>query len=176
MDAIKWFPLDRIGGLESCITTLVAKGPLLRRRDALAMALRLHGLRVGEVIQTRNRELFEATRMLSVATIKKGRPRKVPLDRSTIDAIRRWQADAPFADSAPDSLILPNTRGRQCRRETFERLARLVTTELGASLTFHALRHTFAMLLYAATKDLFLVQRMLGHRSVQDVGGYTRLS
>lgn len=171
MDALKWFPLERLNELESRIAELATRGDPFERRNALAMALGLHGLRVGEVIQAKNADLHEPTKMLSVATIKGGRPRKVPLDQSLIDALRAWQTGAG-ASASPKAPILSNRHGRRCRREQFERMARRVTSELGASLPFHSMRHTFAMRLYAATKDLFLVQRMLGHRSVKSTEVY----
>lgn len=42
--------------------------------------------------------------------------------------------------------------------------------------TFHELRHTFATLLYAKTKDPFLVQRAIRHRDVTTTQIYTHVS
>jgi len=42
-----------------------------------------------------------------------------------------------------------------------------VTAEtFGVPYRFHSLRHTFAMRVYARTKDLLLVKKLLGHRSI----------
>ena len=115
VDAVKWFPLERIHALEQRVAELAAHGDFVERRDALAVALGLHGLRVGEVIAAKNADLFVPTRMLSVATIKGGRPRKVSLDESVIAAIQKWQRECPFAAVTPEALMLPNRLGRRCR-------------------------------------------------------------
>ena len=39
----------------------------------------------------------------------------------------------------------------------------------------HSLRHTFATLLYRATRDLVLVSRALGHRDVKNTQRYAHL-
>lgn len=174
MDAVKWFPLERLGELEARLADLAKSGRLSRRRDALAACLGLCGLRVGEVIAANVGDLWRPTGTLSVRTLKKGRPRKVPLDSSLVDALFLWR-DAAQANGAPGAPLLPNNRGGRLRRDQLERFAkRLITELLGFPLTFHCLRHTFAMRLYARTKDVFLVQRLLGHRDLKSTQVYAR--
>jgi len=174
-DAIKWFPLERLPDLEHRLAEIVAAGTCTARRDALACCFGLHGLRVSEVCNLQNKHLFVPTQTLTVETLKNGRDRKLTLDKSLIDEIRRWQADAPFWQADAHGPILPARNGKKCRRDQFEQFARRLVRELiGAPLTFHALRHTFAMRLYASSRDLFLVQQSLGHASVKSTEVYAR--
>ena len=174
-DAIKWFPLERLGDLERRLAELVAEGTVEQRRDALACCFGLHGLRVGEVIRLENRHLFRPTKTLSVSTLKGGRDRKLRLDDSMIAALDAWQRRARFWRNEPAWPLLPNRKGKRCRRDQLEKFVRgLVRELLGEALSFHALRHTFAMRLYATTRDLFLVQQSLGHSSVKSTEVYAR--
>lgn len=82
-----------------------------------------------------------------------------------------------FAKPADGDLLLPSTRGTPVRRETFNRMARKIFDALlGAAhgLTFHSLRHTFAMRVYAESRDLFLTKQLLGHASVSTTEIYAR--
>ncbi|MDI6797924.1 MAG: tyrosine-type recombinase/integrase, partial [Desulfatibacillaceae bacterium] len=81
-----------------------------------------------------------------------------------------------FNDAGPDAegLIFPHKSGNGSRTwvsKTFNR----VVDELGFNrgvvdnkqrVTFHTLRHTFATHLYKETRDIYLVQRSLGHATL----------
>lgn len=46
---------------------------------------------------------------------------------------------------------------------------------LNQNLTFHSLRHSFASLLYQKTKDIRLVQKLLGHEKIYTTQIYTNI-
>jgi integrase len=170
---IRWFPLDQLPALELEITRRLASRRRTTRRDAIGLALGLHGLRIGEICQATQRDLFPAARTLAVATSKGGKPRQLLLHQSLVAAI---QAELS-ARRIQSPLLLANCRGQPIRQRQLQRLAVEVFRDLLGplhGLTFHSLRHTFAMRLYAETRDLFLVQRMLGHRSVKTTEIYAR--
>ena len=170
---VRWFPLERICELELEITRRLKSARRSVRRDAIGVALGLHGLRVGEVRKAEQRDLFAAARLLSVATSKGGKPRQLLLHQSLVDAIQLELASRLVRSP----LILANCRGQMVRARQLQTFADAIFCQLlGAShyLTFHSLRHTFAMRLYAETRDLFLVQKMLGHRSIKTTEIYAR--
>ena len=47
-EVVRWFPLDRIGELERAIAGELRAARRTRRRDAIAVALGLHGTRRGQ--------------------------------------------------------------------------------------------------------------------------------
>jgi integrase len=47
---------------------------------------------------------------------------------------------------------------------------------LGGGHTAHSLRHSFATRLYGASRDLFVVQRFLGHSKPETTMGYVALA
>ena len=181
--AISWFPLDQIARLEEALLSQLDSRRNTTRRDALACCLGLSGLRSGEVSQLVVSDLSVPLRRLRVRTIKGGPERTLSLDASLVQELLDWrdrcrgQMRLGFAKRQPGDLLLPNCHGKPVRREQFNRMAkRLFTSLLGDyhGLTFHSLRHTFAMRAYADTKDLFLVQRQLGHASIQTTEIYAR--
>lgn len=164
---MRFVPLELVPALEDALAAEVARGTWGRRRDALAVALGLHGLRVGEVCQARTSDLFVGGSMLHVRTLKRGRVREIPLHHSLMAALLDWRGDARH------SWLLFTRPGGQVHRSQFERAARRITEGvIGEPLKFHAMRHTFAMRLYAERPDVFLVQRMLGHHSIKSTEVY----
>lgn len=179
--SITWYPLDKIAELEAEIVKRLNHRRRTVRRDGVACALGLSGLRSGEVSQLIFRDLSVPLKRLRVRTLKGGPERMLVLDESLVRGLLQWrdrrQKSLTFALPGPDDLILPNCRGGLVRREQFNQMAkRLFDDLLGQmhGLTFHSLRHTFAMRAYAESRDLFLVQRMLGHSSVQTTEIYAR--
>ncbi len=179
---IRWFPLERLDELELAILERLEDRRRAWRRDALACALGLSGLRSGEVSQIQIGDLSVALRRLRVRTLKGGPERTLELDSSLVEELMAWrhgrQRVLSFAQARPEDLLLPNCRGKLVRRDQFNAMAGKLFDGLYGGvqhgLTFHSLRHTFGMRAYAETKDLFLVQRMLGHSSVQTTEIYAR--
>ena len=182
---IRWFPLDRVWELEEAILQRLDDKRRSRRRDALACALGLSGLRSGEVSQITLGDLSVGLRRLRVRTLKGGPERTLELDDSLVRELMDWrhgpQLPLDFARAAADELLLPNCRGKLVRRDQFNSMAVRLFNSLFSlrpgeqhGLTFHSLRHTFGMRTYAETLDLFLTQRMLGHSSIQTTEIYAR--
>lgn len=179
---ISWFPLPEIERLEDGILSQLEDRRRSRRRDALACALGLSGLRSGEVSQLVIGDLSVPLLRLNVRTLKGGPDRALELDASLVQELLAWRGldqrqQMLVAKLGPKDLLLPNCHGRKVRREQFNAMARrLFDGLLGQmhGLTFHSLRHTFAMRAYQESRDLFLVQRMLGHSSVQTTEIYAR--
>lgn len=172
-DVIRWFPLDKIHELEGAIAVELESTRRTRRRDACGVALGLHGLRVGEVIRARVKDLFVAAGSLDVPPFKRGRGRRIRLHASLVAALQQEIADRKVGGDR----LLCNCRGGAVAHPQLQAMAEVLFGRLlgaGHGLTFHSLRHTFAMRLYAETRDLFLVQSKLGHRSVKSTEVYAR--
>jgi integrase len=172
-EVVRWFPLDRLAELRAAVDGRLRSRRRATRRDAIAVALGLHGLRVGEVARALVTELYVPGRVLEVPPFKRCRQRRITLHESLVDVIGRELATRGIGSPY---LLCTSTGGRGPRRQ-FQRMAgRLFEQLLGAGhgLTFHSLRHTFAMHLYRETEDILLVQRMLGHRSLTSTQVYAK--
>jgi len=164
---MRFVPLELVPALEAAIAAEIEHGSWTRQREALAVALGLCGLRVGEVRRARRDDLYVGGRTLHVNTLKRGRVREVPLHATLVTALLNWRGEARHP------WLLFTRPGNQVHRTQFERAAQRLTHQvIGEALKFHSLRHTFAMRLYAERPDVFLVQRMLGHHSIKSTEVY----
>ncbi len=164
---MRFIPIDQVVELETHLADLIRTGRRGLARDALGIALGLQGLRVSEVCQLRTGHLDKLAGTISPPIIKRSRSRSLPLDRTFIDALRTWR------NGSPVPWLLYTVQGNHIYPSHLQRFCRTVTAEVyGVEFHFHALRHTFAMRLYAKTKDLLLVKRLLGHRSITSTQVY----
>ncbi|MEY8436637.1 tyrosine recombinase [Atopobiaceae bacterium 24-176] len=119
----------------------------------------------------------------SVRLFGKGsKERLVPLHRCACGALGSYLKEgrpqlAARSARATDAVFL-SSRGNPMSADTlrlrFERLAALAG--LPASVTPHAMRHTFATELLSGGADLRSVQELLGHASISTTQVYTHLS
>lgn len=117
---------------------------------------------------------------------KGSKERVVPLYESALDWVARYEREGrpallgraarPSADGK--RALFVSTRGNRMSagalRDAFER--RVAAAGLPASLTPHAMRHTFATELLGGGADLRSVQELLGHESLSTTQVYTHLS
>jgi integrase/recombinase XerC len=163
--------LDALAGLE---TTRA-------RRDAAVLELLYGaGLRLAELASLRwdQLDLQEGT----VRVVGKGnKERRVPIGARAAAALRALhEAEAPAGRLANAGGHV--FRGRDAARALSSRqVQRLVGSALGkvaegASISPHALRHSFATHLLDAGADLMAVKELLGHASLSTTQIYTHVS
>lgn len=164
----RYIPLDRLSTFTAdLLATADEAGRWTTRRDALAILLGLQGLRVSEVTQLRQLDHDPTTATLHVRTLKKGRPRDLPLSPALNASLQN------FRQTHNSEWLLPTRRGTRTHHTHLQRACRRTTAAaLGGSFRFHALRHTAGTHLYNATHDLLLTGRALGHRSLKSTMVY----
>jgi integrase/recombinase XerD len=137
------------------------------------------GLRVSELIGLRVDDL-KLQPQASVLIHGKGRrERCLPLWKETASALRAWLAVRGTA-RAPELFV--NARGEEMTRSGFEYIlhkhAKKAAVRCGSLLTKrvspHVLRHSCALTVLQATKDLRKVSLWLGHAHMQTTEIYTR--
>jgi integrase len=145
------------------------------------------GLRQGELAAlTWDRVDFDR-RLITVdfsfhGPTKTGDVRRVPITDALLPILRQWRLQRP------DSLVFANRAGnmlRPCDRVFAETLHRVLDAagfprpESGNQkhyIRFHDLRHTFASQWMMAGRDLFKLQKVLGHKSTELTLRYAHLS
>lgn len=137
------------------------------------------GLRVSELIGLRLNDL-QLQPHPSVLVHGKGRKQRcLPLWKETATALRAWLAVRNTV-STPELFL--NARGEQMTRSGFEyilhkhvRAAAVRCPSLSTKrISPHVLRHTCALTMLQATKDLRKVSLWLGHAHMQTTEIYTR--
>ncbi|WP_319566984.1 tyrosine-type recombinase/integrase [Cohaesibacter marisflavi] len=150
----------------------------IRDRAMLHLAFSA-GLRVSELVGI-GLDQFDARSPASVHIVGKGRKERVlPLWQETAAAIRAWITIRP---EVSDSTLFLNNAGRMMTRAGFEyilhkhaqRAASVVPSLVEKSITPHVLRHSCAMHMLQATRDIRKVALWLGHASLKSTEIYLR--
>src|SRR3989441_9595642 len=153
--------------LEECQRLIVSCiAPHIRAMVSVA----LHsGMRLGEILNLRWRDLDFASGFILVRDSKNGESRHVPMD-ATLSALlrvysRRLGTDLVFSSSSGGHIVDVRTGFQNaCKR-----------AEL-TDLHFHDLRHTFASQFVMAGGDLYILKEILGHKSITMTQRYAHLS
>ena len=137
----------------------------------------LLSLTIGDVYQNKK----PVTDLLYNKSIVKGGEvsRAVPVNvdgRDAIDALIDWHREK-YGTLSPTRPLFPsrNKRGRVAmNRQTAHEMLKeaFMTAGLNGKLATHSLRKSFAQRVYEQSGDIYLVQELLGHRSVATTQKY----
>jgi len=182
----EFLPVDEMDGL---LGSLPEDGPVSKRNAAILELLYSSGLRVGELVSLRMRDLT-----LEPGTVRvtgKGRKvRVVPVGRKAVHALEEYLAVRPavregeFRSPLDEPLFL-NLRGTPGRKSgaglSARSVARILAATLGKvlagrHLSPHGMRHSFATHLLESGADLRAIQEMLGHASLSTTQRYARVN
>lgn len=133
-------------------------------RDRMIMRLAAEmGLRRAEVAQVHSDDLFEDLFGWSLRVHGKGgKPRTVPCTRGiALDLL-----DLPRGYAFP---------GKDNGHLSARWVGKIVTKLMPGRWTMHTLRHRFATLAYSVDRDVFTVQKLLGHASSATTGRYVAI-
>lgn len=133
------------------------------------------GLRRGELLNLRWRDVNLAARMLTVqaSTSKSGRTRRVPLNAEALGLLDNWRQRRPTAHS--DQLVFAARDGSRIGR--IDKAWRAVTKSANLEdFRFHDCRHHFASRLAQAGVDLYTIKELLGHAEIAMTERYAHLA
>lgn len=140
---------------------------LQRLRDRAILTLFCFaGLRRNELRLLDRADIQWERRRVQVRHGKGGKTRVVPLHPSAADAIRAYLGQRVD----PDPALFLSGRRRRIANRTLGHVLHRYLPGLGIGeerITLHALRRTFATVLYQRTRDPVAVQRLLGHANLQ---------
>lgn len=123
------------------------------QRNVLIIFTALHsGARAQEILNLNKDDLLPHCASILIKTLKGGKPREIPLPKWLFRALSAIETDET-------GLLFPIS---------YSRLYQVWKDYSPCQKSFHALRHTFAINLYARHKDLRLVQVALGHSNIQN--------
>jgi integrase/recombinase XerC len=142
------------------------------RNLAVLMLLYGSGLRIGEALSLKRGDLRQDGML--VVTGKGLKQRTVPLLPEVMEAIRDYVASCPRPLASEGPLFLAQ-RGAALNARTIQALLQKLRPllNLPETATPHALRHSFATHLLAASGDLRGIQELLGHASLSTTQRYT---
>lgn len=153
----------------------MAKHPWQAHRDvALYMLMYGCGLRIAEALSLNIGDIpLESDAF--IITGKGNKQRLVPLLPAVKKAIRVYLKEHPYPQAGTPLFI--GSRGERMNPGVVQRNVRQIRAYLGlpATVTPHALRHSFATHLLQGGGDLRTVQELLGHASLSATQRYTEV-
>lgn len=155
------------------------RGPKEIRDQAVLELLYACGLRVSEVSGLKMGDInFEQG--LVRAFGKGSKERIVPVHQEAVSSMRLYRDEAreELLQGAQSDWFFVSNRGNRYSADAIRKMFKgaLAQAGLDASLSPHAMRHTFATDVLAGGADLRSVQEMLGHASLSTTQIYTHVS
>jgi integrase len=123
------------------------------------------GMRRGEIMNLERADINLETRSAAIRTSKNGEPRVIPLSNRALDAIAKAMSMT--------EKVFGGKGGEKLETANLEYNFRAAVKRAGLKdLRFHDLRHTFATRLVQSGADIYALQRLLGHKSMEMTGRY----
>jgi len=150
-----------------------SRGLTGQRNAALLAVLRASGLRISEALALRVGDVFEheGSVGLHVRCGKGRKERRVAVTQDGIEPLRTWQRARA---SLPGDVLFPTLAGGKLDTSYVRHLLPRLARKAGVTQRVHAhgLRHTHAFGLANAGVPVHVVQRQLGHSSLDTTGRY----
>jgi integrase/recombinase XerD len=163
--------------VERLLSAPVGEEPAALRDRAMLELLYAGGLRVSELTGLDVDDVDLARR--TVRCLGKGsKERVVPVGRVAARALDAWLVRGRPALAPTEPALFVNQRGRRLTRQGGWKILKqhAESVGLGAVVSPHVLRHSFATHLLEGGADVRVVQELLGHASVATTQVYTLVS
>jgi integrase/recombinase XerD len=146
----------------------VDKGRYSPRDLALVATLVFTGCRIGEAVQLRRRDIDPKRRVVVIRQLKKRGEfqRVVPVPSNLY-----WEVMNYYLDRTAEDRVF-NITVRQARNIVYS----FTEKYLRKRVRPHAIRHSYAVAVLKATKNLEAVRRLLGHRDYSTIKVYLDLT
>lgn len=147
------------------------------RDKALIIMLLDTGLRSGECARLRIRDvnLENGEAYVKPHHVRKTRPRTVYLGKSAKKAV--WKYLTTRSDVKPDDPLFVTQQGRPMCQESIKSVLYAIAKNAGVQNVHpHRFRHTFAIQFLRNGGDVFTLQRLLGHATLEMVRHYLALA
>lgn len=152
--------------------------PTHKRDQALVLVLLDTGLRIGECLRLRRGDVDLETGEVHVTPYETGvksRPRTVYMGHASRRAL--WSYLTSRGETSEDDWVFLDRFNRPLTRNSVAHLLRRLGMRAGVNHVFpHRFRHTFAIQFLRNGGDVFTLQRLLGHSSLEMVRHYLALA
>lgn len=168
-----------VGDVRALFESLPRRSVIDLRNVCLLELLYGYGLRIGEVIALRTRDIDLANRVVTIFKSKHGQDRMLPLMGTAQAAVEDYMAVRRSMLKGPDGgTLLLSQYGKPLVRGSvyayFDELNRQRGSD-ARHLRPHLFRHSIAVHLLRGGADVRYVQQFLGHASLDTTKTYLRL-
>ena len=143
------------------------------KHKAILMTIYSAGLRIGEVINLRIKDIDSQRMQIRVEQGKGKKDRYTLLSVKTLEILRKY-----FLQYKPKIWIFEGERGEQYSTRSIGHILKASVSKTGIKkrVTVHTLRHSFATHLLEAGTDLRYIQSLLGHANTKTTEIYTHIT
>lgn len=141
------------------------------------------GLRVGEVVALRVKDIDSKRMQIYIAKGKNGSARYAILSERSLKMLRYHvlQYKKKYGYKfLPDDYLFPSDRnesGHITKKTIKNNITKVVDKYCSAKkITSHTLRHSFATHMLEAGADIFQIKELLGHRAIQSTNVYLHIA
>ena len=147
------------------------------QRDHAACAIILYtGIRAAELTGLDIDDFDRLEKKLHIKKAKGGQPTVKHINGKLMKILEPFVKDRLRIETDSNALFISQWRKRLDDRQFALRLRKWAKkAEINKPVTPHTLRHTFATILYAKTKDIIAVQKALGHVYLATTQVYTHI-
>lgn len=171
----------RLDQARDFMATIVNSGKKTALRDEAIMKVFLYcGVRISELVQLNIDQATLSPEPYIKVMGKGGKERMIPLHNEVTKTLQQyytWRMKRTGTSPDDEKALFLSLRNRrisvravQIMVKNYAKAAQLTNWE---DITPHKLRHTFASLLYKETKDIRVLQELLGHTSISTTQIYT---
>jgi len=158
-----------------------SSAPEAKRDRAMLELLYASGMRVSELVALNLGDVLREGTSGSVRCFGKGhKERIIPIHQRAILAVEEYikEARPELTQNSQERALFLNRRGERLTRQGFWQILKAYAkrAELGADITPHTLRHSFATHMLSGGADLRSVQELLGHANISTTQVYTHLT
>jgi site-specific recombinase XerD len=131
------------------------------------------GMRVGEVINLKIADIDSSRHIINIRQGKGFKDRQVGLDEQLLKILREY-----FTEFKPREYLFNGQFGLQYTASSINQLLIYYSLKANIKKRIHAhkFRHSYATHLLEAGIDLFLIQKLLGHKKSETTEIYARVS
>jgi integrase/recombinase XerD len=152
--------------------------PDAKRDRAMLELLYASGMRVSELVALNLDDIIGDS---YVRCFGKGhKERIIPIHQRAVLAVEEYikEARPKLTQNNQERALFLNRRGERLTRQGFWQILKAYAkqAELGADITPHTLRHSFATHMLSGGADLRSVQELLGHANISTTQVYTHLT
>jgi len=150
--------------------------PLESRDRAMFELMYACGLRLAELAGIDTSDI-DWTQGIVKVTGKGSKQRQIPFGNKAKDALKTWLAHRENMASDGERAVFVNNRGSRLGHSSIQKRLKQVAINKGllTNIHPHMLRHSFATHVLESSKDLRVVQELLGHANLSTTQIYTHL-
>jgi integrase/recombinase XerC len=148
--------------------------PISIRDHAIFELIYSSGLRVSETVNINLNDINLSDQTVRV-TGKGNKMRVLPVGTHARVAIEKWQKERAIIANDNEFALFVSMLGKRLTVRSVQKRIKRWGLSIGQNISPHVLRHSFATHMLESSKDLRLVQDLLGHESISTTQIYTHL-